>query len=26
LMSVALFALLILAQTVTSFFLDPCWA
>ena len=26
LMSVALFSLLILAQTVTSFFLDPCWA
>jgi hypothetical protein len=26
LMSVALFALLILAQTLTSFFLDPCWA
>ena len=25
LMSVALFSLLILAQTVTSFFLDPCW-
>lgn len=26
LMSVALFSLLILAQTVTSFFFDPCWA